>query len=75
MYGLILDFFWNGGQEPVTVTMTGSLAELLAVTEIDPSYVAATWSRAGVFPIQQHRLRSAITGMILDAHICAQNDI
>jgi hypothetical protein len=53
MYGIILDFYWFGGEAPVTVTMEAATKEeLLAVAEVDPTVDQGNWPRAEVVPLK-----------------------
>lgn len=73
MLGLILDFYWvSSAQDPVQVTKLGNLAELDALTEVDPTNADAAWGRATVVPIKPHPVTSTFGGGVLAAHICAQ---
>lgn len=69
MYGIILDFYWNSGQDPVVVSIEGTLDAMQAVSSVDPGYVADTWPRSKTMPVGQHTVKSQ-SGGTLAAHIC-----
>jgi hypothetical protein len=73
MYGLILKFYWDGGQDPVVVSQTGTLDDLVALDAIDTSDVASLWARHGIYPVRLHTVRSTITGEMLPAYICGRH--
>jgi len=75
MFGIILDFYWFGGQEPVTVTLKATTREeLLAVSQVDPTVDDGNWPRDQVVPLDAIQVRSTATGGTLAAHICLRRE-
>jgi hypothetical protein len=75
MYGLILDFYWYGGENPVTVSaFASSPEELKQIPDIDPGTAADNWPRSAVVPHEALQVRSRISGNLLNAHICTRSD-
>ena len=71
MFGIILDFYWLGGQEPVTVThKAATREELLSVSQVDPTVDEGNWPRDQVIPLDAIQVRNTGTGGTLAAHIC-----
>jgi hypothetical protein len=71
MYAIILDFYWFGGQEPVTLIQTAETREeLLSVSQVDPTTDDGNWPRAQVIPLDAIQVRNTATGGMLAAHIC-----
>ena len=74
MLGLIIDYYWYGTtQDPVQITVVGTLDELRATKRVDPLQVVDNWRRGEVIPVEQHNITSDLTGGILTAHICARH--
>jgi hypothetical protein len=71
MFGIILDFYWFGGQEPVTVTLKAATREeLLEVSQVDPTVDDGNWPRGQVIPLDAIQVTNTATGGQLAAHIC-----
>jgi hypothetical protein len=74
MFGLILDYYWSSSnQDPVNVTLVGTLDQLRSIRHVDPSNSVAGWRRAEVVPVEAHDVTSDFGGR-LAAHICARRD-
>jgi hypothetical protein len=74
MFGLILDYYWSSSdQDPVNVTLIGTLAELRATQQVNPENTVAAWYRAEVVPVEAHNVTSDFGGPLY-AHICAQRE-
>lgn len=75
MFGIIIDWYWNGGEDPVTVSAIGSVDELKALDCVDPTNAVDNWPRAGVYPISALQIRNcASDDGFLPAHICCRPD-
>ena len=74
MYGIILDFYWFGGEEPVTVSRAAEAKEeLLSVSQLDPTVDDGNWPRDQVIPLDAIQVRSTETGGMLSAHVCQRD--
>jgi hypothetical protein len=75
MYGLVLDFYWNSPQDPVTVSaVADSLAAVDSIPSIDPLNVAGTWSRDQIVPVHAKVVTNQQTGQTLAGHVCQVDD-
>ncbi len=73
MLGLILDYYWvDTTQDPVQISVEGSLTDLRNVKSVDPLQAVDGWPRADVVPIEQHDVSSQLGGGLLKGHICAR---
>ena len=71
MYGIILDFYWDRGQDPVTVTRRAQTLEgLLSIGAVDPTEDEGNWPRDQVSRLEQIQVRNSGTGGMIRAHAC-----
>ena len=74
MAGLILDFYWKGGEDPVRVSLVGSVEDLNGVGVLDPTSTEAMWPKSQVRLVSEHSVASTVDDSLLVAHICIRDD-